>query len=189
MALYRCATVHEGIADPYVGHQWRNVYTVEADSYASALATTDVLATYEQGFHTDKTRCFKVTAHLVTEPPRRAGAQMGVDRPGAYSPVGDAWPLWNVVRVSFSDVGLGRPEMKYYRVGLHDGMVQDDLTLLGTYETSIFGGLDGMIALTNYVGPSGEQHADYSLTHLVASRQVGWHRRRRPGFVRGYVAV
>lgn len=187
MALYRCTTVHQGIAAPYLESRWRNVYTIEADSYDSALAGVDVMAGYEQEFHTDKVACTHVTAHLVTEPPHRTGAQLAVDRPGLYSPVGDPWPLWAVVRVDFTDTGLGRPERKYYRVGLHDGMVEADLTLLGTYRTVIEGALAGMAGLANYVGPSGEQHNGYFLPDPISNRQTGWHRRKRPGFVRGYV--
>lgn len=189
MALYRCATVHQGIAAPYEGLSWRNIYTVEADSYSSALATVDVLASYEQAFHTDKTACLRVTAHGVFEPPRRTGAALDVNRPGTYAPVGDPWPLWNVVRCTFQDVGLGRPEAKYYRPGLHDGMVQASGALLGTYESIVNTQIQLMLALTNYVGPSGEQHSSAGVFPYVQMRQLGWHRRKRPGFKRGYVAV
>lgn len=190
MALYRVANVHEGIAAPYLGLRWRNIYTIEAASYDAALAAGDVIGVYESTFHTDKTRIFRVTAHGVFEPPRRAGAVMEVNRPGEYSPVGDAWPLWNCVRADFPDVGLGRPERKYYRVGLHDGMVQADLTLLGTYRSIFFGGVENILSVANFVGPSGEAHSGApGINESVQMRQIGWHRRTRPGFRRGYVAV
>jgi hypothetical protein len=191
VALYRVAVVYQWIMSPYQGFTWRNVYTIEADSYSSALAAGDVLAGEAAVFHTDKTRAVRVTAHLVTEPPRRTGAQMGIARTGEYSPVGDPWPMFNTIRCDFPDVGLGRPERKYYRVGLHDGMVQADGTLLGTYASIVQGQLNTMSSLSNYVGPSGEQHVvdGASLNPSVQMRQIGWHRRQRVGFKRGYVPV
>lgn len=190
MALYRCTTVKQGVEAPYLNLSWRNVYTVEASSYDAALAVADLIAVQEMIFHSDKITCTRVTAHLVTEPPRRTGAQLGVTRPGEYAGVGDPWPLWNVVRVDFFDAGVGRPERKFYRVGLHDGMVTADLEILGTYVSpTLNSGLGGIIGLTNYVGPSGEAHDTFAIHPTVAMRQIGWHRRRRPGFVRGYVPV
>lgn len=190
MALYRCATLKEGVDEPYVGQRWRNVYTLEAADYGAALAAADVLGSYEMTFHTDKVRMYAVTAHLVTEPPHRVGAQLASIRPGEYVPSGDAWPLWNCLRIDFQDVGVGRPERKYYRVGLHDGMVTPLLTLLGTYlSPTVNDGADLIANLANYVGPSGEGHSGFLIHNSVQMRQQGWHRRNRPGFVRGYVAV
>jgi hypothetical protein len=189
VALYRTAVVKVGVESPYLGARWRNTYTVEAPDYSSALAAGDVLALNEMIFHSNKVKAIEVTAHLVTEPPRRVGAQLSIDRLGAYDPVGDPWPLWNVVRVDFLDVGIGRPERKFYRVGLHDGMVTSDMLLLGTYQTVVHSGVNVMVALANFVGPSGEAHSLASLHEPVQMRQTSWHRRRRPGFVRGYVPV
>jgi hypothetical protein len=191
VALYRTAVVYQGIVSPYERLTWRNVYTIEADSYSSALAAGDVLAGLVAVFHTDKTRAVRVTAHLVTEPPRRTGAQMGIARTGEYSPVGDPWPMFNCIRCDFPDDGLGRPERKYFRVGLHDGMVQADGTLLGTFASIVQAQLNTMTSLSNYVGPSGEQHTTdaASVNPVVQMRQLSWHRRQRAGFRRGYVAV
>lgn len=189
VALHRVAVEKRGIEAPYLGIVWRNVYTIDAVDYGSALAAGDVLAGREMVFHTDKVLAFRVTAHNVTEPPRRVGAQLEIARLGEYSPVGDPWPLWNCVRVDFTDVGIGRPERKYYRVGLHDGMVDANMNLLGTYKGIVLGAVAAMAALTNYTGPSGEAHGGYGVHDPVQMRQLGWHRRRRPGFVRGYVPV
>jgi hypothetical protein len=189
MALYRCAVIKVGNASPYLGVTWRNVYTLEAASYDAALAAADVIAGHEAVFHTDKVSIPRVTAHLVTEPARRVGATLEIDRAGLYSPVGDPWPLYNTVRVDYPDVGVGRPERKYYRVGLHDGMVQADLGLLGTYQSIVNDACVGITDLANFVGPSGEGHGPPAVHHGVQMRQQGWHRRRRPGFVRGYVPV
>lgn len=189
MALYRCAVVKTGNQSPFLGHTWRNIYTLEAASYDAALAAADVIAGHEAVFHTDKIDIPVVTAHLVTEPPRRTGAQLAIARIGLYSPVGDPWPLYNVVRVDYPDVGIGRPERKYYRVGLHDGMVSADLGLLGTYQSIVNDACVDIVALANFVGPSGEGHGPPNVDHFVSMRQLSWHRHRRAGFVRGYVPV
>lgn len=189
MALYR-VTVPKGFTSgPFVGQrEWRNVYTVEADSYESALAVGDVIAGHEMTFHHTEIGVKRILAHLLTEPARRVGKEMATDRPGGWTDTSEALPLWNVVRVDFTNVGVGRPERKYYRTGLRASMVTG-LVLDGTYFLGVEGGASSILALTNYVGPSGEQHDGYIVDSLIAMRQRGWHRRRRPGFVRGYVAV
>jgi hypothetical protein len=190
MAIYRCAIVKQGIGAALGGHVWRNIYDIEAADYDTALAGVDVIRAQEMIIHTDEVYFTHVTAHLVTEPPRRTGAQLSVNQYGlrSASGLGDLLPLWNVVRVDYLDVGIGRPERKYYRLPLHES----DTTGL-VLESSLYDDIStaaSIIAnLTNYIGPSGETHQGADVKPLVNMRQVGWHRRRRPGFVRGYVAV
>jgi hypothetical protein len=90
--------------------------------------------------------------------------------------------------VDFPDVGVGRPERKYYRVGLRKDMVTG-LVLESSYYDNVVAHVSEIAGIVNYVGPSGEQHDLFVVDSLVAMRQRGWHRRRRPGFVRGYVPV
>jgi hypothetical protein len=188
VAIYRTVIPKEIVSGPMVGKTWRNVYDIEAADYDSALAAADVIAGYEMNFHADIVHVKEVTAHLVTEPARRVGKQLGIDRPGILTPTGSLLPFWNCVRVDYLDTGVGRPERKYYRPPLFtsqvEGLVLEStfFDLVGTWAAQIF-------ALTNYIGPSGESHAGYVVNPLVQMRQEHWHRRRRPGFVRGYVPV
>lgn len=189
MALYRITIPKRFTSGDFTAErEWRNIYTVEADSYDSALAVGDVIAGYEMQFHTSEVGVERVIAHLVTEPARRVGKLLLVSRTGSITPAGDLLPLWNCVRVDFSDVGVGRPERKYYRLPLMTSFV-NGLVLDSVAFTNVQGAVDNILGLTNYVGPSGEQHDSAVVHSLIQMRQRGWHRRRRPGFVRGYVAV
>lgn len=189
MALYRVTIPKRFTSGDFTAErEWRNVYTVEADSYDSALAVGDVIATREMDFHTADVGVSRILAHLVTEPARRVGKEMATSRTGVLAIVGSLLPLWNCVRVDFTDVGVGRPERKYYRPPLRTSMVEG-LVLSSGFFGSVDTAVANILALTNYVGPSGEQHDGVIVRPLVQMRQRGWHRRRRPGFVRGYLPV
>jgi hypothetical protein len=189
VALYRVTIPKRFTSGAFTSErEWRNIYTVEADSYDSALAVGDIIAAHEMGFHHTTIGVVRILAHLVTEPPRRTGKELGTSRTGLWTSTADGLPLWNVVRVDFPDVGVGRPERKYYRVGLRKDMITG-LVLESSYYDNVVAHVSEIAGITNYVGPSGEQHNLFVVDSLVAMRQRGWHRRRRPGFVRGYVPV
>lgn len=188
MAIYRITLPKEVVSGPMVGKKWRNIYDVEASDYDTALAVGDVINGYEMGFHADIVHTKEVIAHLITEPARRVGKQLATDRGGELTPTGSLLPFWNCVRVDFHDTGVGRPERKYYRPPLFTSQVTG-LVLESTFYDLVAGAVDNIRMLTNYIGPSGEGHGSSSVNSLVQMRQEHWHRRRRPGFVRGYVPV
>jgi hypothetical protein len=189
VALYRVTIPKRFVTGDFTAEPpWRNVYTIEADSYASALAAGDIIAGHEMAFHMADVGVTEIVAHLVTEPARRVGKVLAVSRTGEIAFTTQLLPLWNCVRADFTDVGVGRPERKYYRPPLQKHQITGTV-LEGLYLEVVQAGVNGIVALTNYVGPSGEQH-DVAVVHsLVQMRQRNWHRRRRPGFVRGYVPV
>lgn len=188
MAIYRITIPKEIISGPIAGRKWRNVYDVEAASYDAALAAGDVIASHEMTFHSNIVGVPNIIAHLVTEPFRRVGQQIAVGRQGELAPTGSLLPLWNCVRVDYPDVGVGRPERKYYRPPLYTSQVTG-LVLDSDFYDLVLNGADLIWVLTNYIGPSGEAHSGAVVDSLVQMRQTSWHRRRRPGFVRGYVPV
>lgn len=189
MALYRVTIPKRFVSGAFTAErEWRNVYTVEADSYDSALAVGDIIAGREMQFHTTDVGVRRIVAHLLTEPARRVGKTFETSRDGEIAIVGSLLPLWNCVRVDFADQGVGRPERKYYRPPLHTSMVEG-LVLEASFFVQVEGAVDTIMGLTNYVGPSGESHASFAVHSLVQMRQRDWHRRQRPGFVRGYVPV
>lgn len=190
MAIYRCAINKEGITANTRGHSWRNIYDVEAGSYDDALAAADVIRAFEQPLFTSDVQFTTVTAHAVTEPPRRVGAQLAVNSPGGRDPadLGEVLPLWNVARIDYLDTGIGRPERKYYRLPLYSANVVG-LELSSELRAALQAMADNIVGLTNYVGPSGEGHSSALVVVPISMRQLGWHRRKRPGFVRGYIPV
>jgi hypothetical protein len=85
---------------------------------------------------------------------------------GSYSQAG-ALPTTGAQRNNIAD-GQWSPEYYDY--------------VEANYSEPLFGTLP-------YVGPSGERPVSYETFHPVQNRQLGWHRRSRPGFRRGWVPV
>lgn len=190
MPRYRVTIPKEVISGPLTGRRWRNVYMVEADSYDSALAVGDLIASQELLFHSNIVGVKEISAHLTggTLPPRTVGKILAVNRVGDTAPAGSLLPFWNCVRVDYVNTDTGRPERKYYRPPLYTSQVTG-LVLEGTFFTLIQDHVAVIAGYANYVGPSGEQHAAAVVDSLVQMRQTGWHRHKRPGFIRGYVPV
>jgi hypothetical protein len=83
MALYRVTIPKRFVTGDFTAEPpWRNVYTIEADSYASALAAGDIIAGHEMTFHMSDVGVTEIVAHLVTEPARRVGKILVVSRSG-----------------------------------------------------------------------------------------------------------
>lgn len=100
--------------------------------------------------------------------------------------LGGILPLFNTVRVTFTNA-LGRPEIKYIRGGYNaanigSGAWDGDLitAIQDDYADVLLGNLE-------YVGPSGEAHTGVIVQTAVQMRQLGWNRRVRPGYHRGWV--
>jgi hypothetical protein len=188
VALFRVTIPKIFTGASFVGHTWRNVYVVEAPDYDTALAVGDTISIHEIDFHTVDVTIPEIVAHAYTEPARRVGKQLAVNRQGLLAFDDEYLPLWNCVRVDFIDSATGRPERKYYRVPLQKKDITG-LILESTLYSTVNVACASIMALTNYVGPSGEGHSSQVVSSLVQMRQTGWHRRKRPGFVRGYVPV
>jgi len=84
---------------------------------------------------------------------------------------------------------VGRPELKYLRLGMNVENIENGVwsgevvTAIQTnYATPLAGNLE-------YVGPSGEAHTGAVVSPNIQMRQLGWSRRTRPGFKRGWVPV
>lgn len=188
MALYRVTIPKLFTGSTFQGHVWRNVYVIDAADYDTALAVGDVIAENEMTFHTEDVHVSEIVAHAYTEPARRVGKLLAVDRTGAMPFDDEYLPLWNTVRVDFIDSATGRPERKYYRPPLQKKDI-NGLVIDTGFHANVGVAANNILSLTNYVGPSGEGHNSVTVLPLVQMRQTGWHRRTRPGFVRGYVPV
>jgi len=100
--------------------------------------------------------------------------------------LGGPLPLFNAVRVTFTNT-LGRPEIKYLRIGANVDNIEN-----GVWSTELIDLIESDYAeplseLAVYVGPTGEAHTGFSVQTPVQMRQLGWNRRSRPGFHRGWV--
>jgi hypothetical protein len=82
---------------------------------------------------------------------------------------------------------LKRPERKYLRgwfqtANVENGHWSGELTDYVNTNYTI-----PLLAESAYVGPSGEHPTGGSASQVIQNRQLGWHRRSRVGFKRGWV--
>jgi hypothetical protein len=101
--------------------------------------------------------------------------------------VGEMLPLLCCYRVSFSD-RVAKPEQKYLR---RPGW-SDQLTAGASWTTTFTDFVnvqyaEPLLAMAEFVGPGGERPYTSQVHGAVQNRQLGWHRRTRPGFRRGWV--
>jgi len=95
-------------------------------------------------------------------------------------------PLFNCVRVTLI-AGAGRPSLKYFRPPLVEVEVTGfNLTTGFTddFDTNFVAPLVGLGYVCNQAG---NLITGYEVHQPVQMRQLGWHRRSRPGFHRGYI--
>lgn len=107
---------------------------------------------------------------------------------GTRSVTGDALPGWNVIEFQAStSIGV-RKHTWFPRVGLTEDDV-DGQVLTAGMQTIFDNFLTALEALNSFVDKDGELFTIFSASPNVRMRQMGWHRRTRPGFKRGWVAV
>lgn len=101
---------------------------------------------------------------------------------------GDPLPGWNVASFQAStSIGL-RAHTWFMRMGLTEGDVDGQVLSTAT-QGVITDFLTALEALNSFVDKDGELFTIFNTNPNVRMRQMGWHRRTRPGFKRGWVAV
>jgi hypothetical protein len=185
MARFKVTTYKRLIADPE--DHWTNVYTVESANAITALDNGETIAGLEADVMGETAEVFRISAINVLG---GEGVQREVTLPGLQDVPNpeQLMPQWNVVKVTFASLA-GRPEIKYLRLPLYMFMVEGQQLLNGT-QTNVQLGYAGPLAdLPFYVGPNGEAHTGATVSNNIQMRQTNWHRRTRPGFIRGWVPV
>lgn len=108
----------------YISNYWTNRYLLQAATISDARAAGMQIVDAERTFHKSWITFTKYRTRTVIE-----GDDAFITTPlnlaGTWDVAGDAWPLFNVVRVDLPTNGLGRPSRKYYRCGLSDGNVNN----------------------------------------------------------------
>jgi hypothetical protein len=184
MPLYR-ATITKG----FVGGNevWNNIYTLNCGDAAAARDVASTIYGIEQAVHYDTVAFQRL--HVVNKADKHDQRTMLLGGTGSlhHDTVGDPLPLFCTMRVIFTDLA-SRPESKWLR---RPGWT-DQLTAGGNWDTDITGEIISLymiplIDVVEYVGPSGEVITSGSVDSQIRNRQIGWHRRNRPGFHRGWV--
>lgn len=185
MPVYRVTIQKTLTVAPFA--KWTNVYHCNGATILDANDIADNIAALEQAILKDYVQISRIS---VADP---ATPNSSVSRPVALtgSVTGDETlmlPLFNTVLVQLKPTG-GRPSPKYLRLPLEEG----DIT--GAKITSaLMTAVDTdysvpLVALTGVCDEDGQDIIGYGTKEDVQMRQLGWHRRQRPGFRRGWVAV
>ena len=184
MALFRC-TVYKRLTaldEP----TWTNIYHYEALGVNSALDAAEGAAALEMAVSIQAVVVYRLTAKPVS------GGQIGirsVNIPGAFDvdPV-NLVPLFNTIRCIFTD-NVERSESKYLRGCIAEANVQG-FNISGELRTAVQDDyVTPLLETLGIRGPNGETLQSGTVQQAIQNRQVGWHRRTRPGYKRGWVPV
>lgn len=183
MPLYR-GTIFKEVENH--GEAWSNVYTINE---SNALEAIDVLNAIEQlELAVTNVHCYVVRLHVVNISNKNDTRSESVSDQGHIADISgaDALPLFNTVMVTLTD-NLKRPERKYLRgwyqtANVENGHWSGELTDFVDTNYTV-----PLLAQAAYVGPGGEHPTAGKASQVIQNRQLGWHRRTRPGFKRGWV--
>lgn len=182
-------TVEKTVTGPvFTGEKWTNVYHFNVSDADTALSRGVAVGVLEMLVSYEDVLVSKVSTYVAGDP-----SQTRIATPGSVgvldgTGLGPVVPLFNTVRVVFTD-GEGRSEMKYLRtMARADNMgngVWD-----GEYVTLVQASYaDAAVALEGFCGPNDQEVTDGLVIAAIQMRQLGWSRRPRPGFKRGWVPV
>lgn len=172
---------------PFLGEKWTNVYLFDVADATTAISRGVAAGVAEMSVSYEPIIVSRVVAVNEIDANDRASATPGSLAVLDPTGLGGYLPLFNTVRVVFTDA-LGRPEQKYLRLGatpdnIGAGAWSTELTDLVQADY-----VDAILGLGGFVGPSGETPTGGSVLTPIQNRQLGWHRRTREGFHRGWVA-
>lgn len=185
MPLYR-GTINKKAIFPFAGEEWSNVYTISTGNVTEAMGVLNAIQLNEQAvsyFHAQFTTGKVVN---IADPTDRATTTYGSLGDLDPTELGGPLPLFCTVLVTFTD-NVKKPEQKYLRLfankaNLADGAWSPEFV---AFVQSNYA--DQLLLQLPFVGPSGEDHTSALVHTAVQNRQLGWHRRTRPGFHRGWV--
>lgn len=186
MTLYR-ATIYKRASGSYFqGEQWSNVYNIQEVNATEARGVALTVATLEQAVMLDQFTIYRVVVVDPAATDDRAVASVAYQGARPITGLGSLLPLFNTVRIVLTD-DVQRPESKYLR-----GVLAAENVLLGNVDPDLrteiqTNYVDPLLDLNQVVGPDNNALTGGSVQAPLQMRQLGWHRRTRPGFKRGWV--
>lgn len=188
MTLYRATIYKRATGIYYTGEQWSNVYTIQEVNATEARGVAASVALLEAAVMLDFYRVYRIVVVDPNATDDRAVASVDYQGERSGVGIGSPMPLFNTVRIILTD-DVQRPESKYLRGllaadNIENGLVSSELrtAVQDDYVTPL-------LALNQVVGPDDNPITGGSVQAAVQMRQLGWHRRTRPGFRRGWVPV
>lgn len=187
MAFY-LGTIHKEFAAQPEITGWVNTYHLSASGEEEALDILQDIMLIEQAVHWSSIR-FDRLAVRQDSPLAGSGRQRSVNIVGARDASGeDFLPSFCTVRVVFGD-GVNRPDQKYLRLPINENEQTNGNLEAGLILSVNTDYVQPLIALSGVVSSSHVPYQTGGAQSIVQNRQRGWHRRTRPGFKRGWVAV
>lgn len=183
MALFRVSTYKR--INALNGEKWVNTYYFDALGPSEALGLGELAGGYEMACSPSDVEVYRISAKLM---PGGSTAQRAVAIPGELTidPV-NLIPFFNTIRVVLTD-DVGRSESKYLRGMLGEANVNGWNISDEKYTAMVDDYLTPLLGTLGLRGPNDETIEGGSVQHLIQMRQLGWHRREREGFHRGWVA-
>lgn len=183
MPFYR-GTIHQH--STLWNRNFSNVYLIEESSALEALDVLNAIVTHQAAVTYDTIEFpLNHVINIADKDDARSGFDNGT---GALSVtgLGGPLPLFCTCRVVFRSLA-GKPEQKYLRLGANEA----NLTL-GQWDGEFVDYVSEnyatpLLSQSQYVGPGGEAHVSFVVETAVQNRQLGWHRKTKPGFKRGWV--
>jgi hypothetical protein len=168
------------------GEQWTNSFWVNQLGPSSALDSGESLAVALMSQSIQACEVWRLAAREngVGEAAVRSITEQGTRDVDPVNMI----PFFNTVRMVLNDTE-GRNQSHYLRGYLAEANVEGfnvSGELRTAMETDVLGGVLGVLGLR---GPNGESITGGTIQSAIQMRQIGWHRRTRPGFKRGWVPV
>ena len=180
ITIFKHSSLYTGDAS-----DWSNVYHAILADLDSAGLCADAIAGQEIPLYGDTVT---ITHAYIKALDGAGSAVHAIGDVGSRTSLSNILPPWNVARVDWTVTGRPRTARKYLRMTMQEGDVSDRqfipdvISVLQEYG-------DNVADIPGIVGSLGEPLIGPAVVdHFVAMRQVGWSRRARPGFHRGYVA-
>lgn len=186
MPVYRVTLTKHLDDGPYALQNFSNVYHINEASMAGAALAAPELVTLEKALYPDNVHIIRYSVSDPAAP--RTGFSKSVFEAGNRSvgAVATQLPPFNTVLARLQ-VATGRPSLMHLRVIIDESEIDSGsitAALLTQIETNWATPLVGL----GYVADeSGHAVTAVVVDSPVKSRQLGWHRRKRPGFKRGWV--
>lgn len=186
MPLYR-ATIHKGIEAG--GPSWSNVYNLLCSDAFVAGTTAQAVAEIESAVTYDIVFFGLIDIINVADKTDRLTVAMNINGSLNHDTVGVQLPLYCTTLVTFTD-RVKKPEKKFIRSpGWSDritaGASWDSAWILNFHNNY----MNPLLDMPEFVGPNGERPSEATVHNPIWNRQLGWNRRTRPGFKRGWVPV
>lgn len=109
-----------------------------------------------------------------------------VNLPGTRVTTGDALPGWNTAKIQGRTSVGGRLHTWYPRCGLTEADVNGQFLTLDM-QGAVVAFNNALLLINGFCDRLGNEFISMGFTDHVQMRQLGWHRRTRPGFKRGWV--